>query len=569
MSGSPLIVLKFGGSVLIDETSLRIAVHEIYRWRRDGYRVVAVVSAFAGATDALVCKAESISDDALPHTKAALIATGETVSAATLGVCLDAAGIPSTVFSPGAIQLRATGDALDATPVSVDGALIKRALDRDGVVVVPGFAAIDESGRTVTLGRGGSDQSALFLAYALGTDRCRLIKDVDGLYEWDPAIAGTPPRRFERISCDDALQLDGSIIQHKAVQFARDHEITFELGAFNATQPTVVSGAASVLETPRAAAAPTRVALLGLGTVGSGVLELLNQLPDEFDVVAACARNPDRHADKPLNGIVVSGDPVVTADTDADVVVEVIGGIDVARDAVTAALRNGTHVVTANKALIADFGESLAMLADNTGAALLCSGAVGGAVPVLEHVRGKSVQAVRGVVNGTTNFILNQIADSISFDAAIDLAQGNGFAEADPSRDLDGTDAVDKLRVIAECAGVRADEVRVDRQQSVKDAGMSRSDNGVVLRHVATLDRDGRIGVLLTPVSPDDALYDLPGAWNAVEIVYSDGSSIVLRGKGAGRLPTAQAVVADLLELRRNLQNTANITEYEPEVVCA
>lgn len=571
MSSSPLIVLKFGGSVLIDEKSLRVAGHEIYRWRRDGYRVIAVVSAFAGATDALVAKAHALSHQPLAHAKAAIVAIGETQSAATLGVCLDGAGIPATVFTPGAVQLRAIGDALDAAPVSVDTAPIEHALDRDGVVVIPGFIAIDDAGRTVTLGRGGSDLTALFLAHALGADRCRLIKDVGGLYERDPAGPGPKPRRYDRISYDDAMLLDGSILQRKAVRFASSHKLIFEVASFNATDQTVVSCASSVLTSYATEHAPTRVALLGLGTVGASVLEMLNQMRDKFDIVAASAKNPHCHAEKPIDQNILSDDPVATALADVDVVVEVIGGTTVAYEAVKAALRNGTHVVTANKALIAAFGRTLREIAGNSGAAIFSSASVGGAVPVLEYIRTKPIKLVCGVLNGTTNYVLNQLVAGIDFDTAIADTQQNGFAESNPSRDLDGTDAMDKLRVIAQAIGLDADDIHVTRQQPVHDAMQQLHSRDSALRHVASLTRDGELRVHLEHVGPGDPLYDIPGAWNVVEIEYEDGSSVVLRGKGAGSLPTAESVVADLLELRRNLVKSTQSEYVKPgrEVICA
>ena len=195
-----LIVLKLGGSVLESEASLPRAVHEIYRWRRDGFAVVAVVSAFAGETDRLLERARSLG--AAAASSAAAAATGELTSAALLGAALDRAGVPACVLTPAALALRADGDPLEADPVALESARLEAVLEREGVAVVPGFAGIDARGRTVLLGRGGSDLSALFLAHALGA-RCRLLKDVDGLYEWDPARPGPRPRRYATAKWDE------------------------------------------------------------------------------------------------------------------------------------------------------------------------------------------------------------------------------------------------------------------------------------------------------------------------------------------------------------------------------
>ena len=270
MPEQPLIVLKFGGSVLLDEQRLRIAVHEVYRWRRDGYRVLAVVSALAERTEALIERCSMLSGDASDLAKASLISTGELESAAFLGVHLDRAGIPASVFTPAAVRLVAHGNPLDADPVSVQTEPISAALDTDGVVVFPGFVAIDDEGHTVTLGRGGSDLTAIFLAHALDADRCRLIKDVDGLYDHDPASASPPPQRYRHAGYEEALQTDGSIIQHKAIRFAQDHCIEFELGRFNGTRPTTIGEGEATREAAPDSPTPLRIALCGLGTVGSG-----------------------------------------------------------------------------------------------------------------------------------------------------------------------------------------------------------------------------------------------------------------------------------------------------------
>ena len=238
-----LIVLKFGGSVLTDRSTLGLVVREIRRWRTDGWNVVAVVSALAGVTDELLdaCRAAGPGTD--PHIVAAVLANGEQQCASWLALRLAHEGVPNSVFTPGAVGLGAWGSPLDATPVSLDRRRLTRALDRGHVVVFPGFAAVDPTGRTVVLGRGGSDLTALFLAHQLRADRCRLIKNVDALYERDPAADGPTPRRYAEATWDDALSTDGSIVQHKAVRFAREHGLRFELTSIGSIEATLVGAA--------------------------------------------------------------------------------------------------------------------------------------------------------------------------------------------------------------------------------------------------------------------------------------------------------------------------------------
>ncbi len=545
-----VIVLKFGGSVLTDEDRLRIAVHEVYRWRREGWKVVAVVSAFAGRTDELLasCQRDGVRADG--HATAAILSCGERESAAKLVGCLDRVGVAAALLDPASIGLRAHGPALDAQPDTFDADRVRAALDAQGVVVVPGFLAIDDHGRTVTLGRGGSDLSALVLADGLGADRCRLLKDVDGLYERDPAAAasdGPPPRRFERASFADALRLDGSILQHKAVRFARERGLAFEVGRVNASDVTAVGDHDSQLGGFHEAPRPLRVALLGVGVVGGGVLELLAQMPARFEVVAASVRDIGKHERllRRLGVATISTDPVEVARLGADIVVEAIGGVEPAREAITAALESGAHVVTANKAVLAEHGEELFALAEAADRRLLASASVGGGAPVLEAATKLHATRIRGVLNGTANFVLSRLAEGASLDAAIAEAQRLGLAEADPSRDLDGRDSLDKLRVLALACGI--DTVTGELQS----ADVRAATPGVRQRQVATLDADGALTVALETVEPLDPLSDLPAEWNAAEITGADGSVTLVRGRGAGRWATAEAVVADVLGLER------------------
>src|SRR5215471_1534560 len=190
-----IAVLKFGSSVLRSEDDLPRVVDEIYRWTRGGHRVIAVVSALGSTTDELFAKARRFGECA-DCAVAELIATGETTSAALLGLALDRAGIPCVTLGAKRIGLETGGAVLDASPRALDTERLLRALADDPVAVVPGYIGCTEDGRTSLLGRGGSDLTALFIAHQVKADLCRLIKDVDGLYECDPAESITSPLRY-------------------------------------------------------------------------------------------------------------------------------------------------------------------------------------------------------------------------------------------------------------------------------------------------------------------------------------------------------------------------------------
>lgn len=242
-------VLKFGGSVLRDHADVVRVREEISRWLSRGFRVVAVVSALEGTTDTLVEEADRFATRyraADAQAKALLLATGELTSASLLGLELHRGGVTATVCPPWTIDLRAIGAPLDSFPTGLDVSRVRALLRDHDVVVIPGFIGLGEDNRVVLLGRGGSDLSAIFVAERVGAACCRLVKDVDGLYEYDPtskdvASGRTPhPRRYQTLSWDGALALDGGIVQHKAVRFALEQRLAFEVGTCGREDATLV-----------------------------------------------------------------------------------------------------------------------------------------------------------------------------------------------------------------------------------------------------------------------------------------------------------------------------------------
>ena len=557
-NGDPITVLKFGGSVLRDEHDLSRGVHEIYRWLRLGRRVVAVVSAFEGTTDALLSRANAISQTGCTDARTMLLATGELTTASLLALALDRAGIPAGVLGPHSLGLRTKGSGADADPASIDLATLRAALDAVRVIVVPGFVGVGDRQQLTLLGRGGSDLTALFIASELGNTHCRLIKDVDGLYDRDPAIASsTPARRYRSLSWDGALALDGGIVQHKAVRLCRERGLAFEVGSFNREDVSSVGDHATTWY-GSAKTSPLRVAVLGGGVVGRGVVEHLLATPETFEVTGVLVRDPSKHTDFP---VLVTTNPD-QALRNAQIVVEVIGGTTTAGDLIERALGQGAHVVTANKALIAARGESLEAIAASNHTTLRYSAAVGGVVPMIETVLAArdagGVTSFEGVINGTTNFVLDRLAAGATFDAAVDEAKRLGYAEADPTRDLDGSDAFDKLVLLARAAfgsrtridhftkrGLLGSELsgllaRRTGSQRLRLVGWARQTPGGV---------EGGVGPCI--VSESHPLHLVPGVSNRIAITDRAGRVHVRDGAGAGRWPTSEAVFADLLDTAR------------------
>ncbi|MBN8897077.1 MAG: homoserine dehydrogenase [Rhodospirillales bacterium] len=320
---------------------------------------------------------------------------------------------------------------------------------------------------------------------------------------------------------------------------------------------------------------PLSVAVAGLGTVGAGVLTLLR---DNAAIVAARAGRPiavtavsarDRSKDRgiPLSGLRWYEDPVaLAADPEIDVVVELIGGSDgPARDLVEAALAAGKPVVTANKAMLAVHGASLAAAAEARNAPLAFEAAVAGGIPVIKALReglaGNRISRIAGILNGTCNYILTQMRErGREFAEVLADAQKLGYAEADPSFDVDGIDAAHKLAILAALAfgrPVAFDAVHVEgiRRISALDIAFA-TELGYRIKLLGLAQRTesggiaARVHPCMVPHSAPIARVD--GVFNAVVAEGDFVGRVMLEGRGAGAGPTASAVVADLVDLARN-----------------
>jgi homoserine dehydrogenase len=555
-----VIVLKFGSSVLQSRTDLPQAVHETYRWIRQQYNVVAVVSAFAGETDRLLGTVGEYGDGN-SEAIARIVATGEEVATAFLTLELDRFGIPAQVLDPSQIQLIADTNSNDTEPVSVDITAIQNVLAQGRVAVVPGFVARDRQGRVALFGRGGSDLSALFLAKQLNA-RCRLVKDVDGIYNSDPATC-PDAKRFDEINFADALSIAGKVVQRKAIAFGKKTQVAFEVAALGDNHATIVGSRRSLLAPSSFSQVPLKVGLLGLGTVGLGVFQELWKHPNLFDVTGIAVRRPEFHLDHAPCTLLTRDCWDVIGDV--DVVVELIGGIDPAGKLVNAALVAGKPVVTANKLLLADDAQ-LEMHPD-----LRYSAAVGGAVPALEAVRAlaedNQIVSLSGVLNGTCNYILDRIAAGCSWEQAVSEAQARGFAEADPSADLSGADTVCKLRLLARRAfpqttahyisstGIEAIDPNWV-QAAARDGGRAR------LVGTARIS-DGSVHLEVKPCLFDSShpFAHIRNEENCL-LINTGRSELqhVWSGRGAGRWPTTAAVMADLFDLSRERRSARKLS---------
>ena len=321
--------------------------------------------------------------------------------------------------------------------------------------------------------------------------------------------------------------------------------------------------------------APLRVALLGCGTVGSAVLRLLDEQADDLaarigrpvEVAGVAVRRPDRHPDVPAHLLTTDAHGLVTR-PDVDLVVEVIGGIEPVRSLLLAAFEAGRSVVSANKALLADDGGELHAAAAKAGVDLYYEAAVAGAIPLLRPLReslaGDQLRRVVGIVNGTTNYILSRMAETgHGFTEALAEATELGYAEADPTADVDGFDAAAKAAILASLAfhtPVSAADVYREGISAVTSTDVARAaEIGCTVKLLAICERvagDGgdSVAVRVHPamIPTTHPLASVGGAFNAVFVEAEAAGQLMFYGQGAGGDATASAVLGDLVAVARN-----------------
>lgn len=325
-----------------------------------------------------------------------------------------------------------------------------------------------------------------------------------------------------------------------------------------------------------AADRPLRVALLGCGVVGSSVARLLTEhasdltarvgRPLELAGIAVRRTNIDRPGIDP-DLFTTDADALVARD-DVDLVVEVIGGIEPARTLILGAIQHGASVVTANKALLAEDGPRLFEAAERAGVDLYYEAAVAGAIPIIRPLReslvGDDITTVMGIVNGTTNFILDKMhTEGSSFDDVLAEAQALGYAEADPTADVEGFDAAAKAAILAGLAfhsRVTAADVHREGITEITSADIAAAkmmDCTVKALAICSSEQVGperRISVRTHPAMIPNAhpLASVGGAYNAVVVESSNAGRLMFYGPGAGGAPTASAVMGDLVTVARN-----------------
>jgi homoserine dehydrogenase len=321
---------------------------------------------------------------------------------------------------------------------------------------------------------------------------------------------------------------------------------------------------------------PIKVGLLGIGTVGAGTYKVLQRNQEDIrrragrgiEIAMVAARNVERAKGIVGPDVTVVDDPFAVVDhPDIDIVVELIGGYELPRELVLRAIANGKHVVTANKALLALHGNEIFAAAQGKGVMVAFEAAVAGGVPIIKALRegltANRIESVAGIINGTTNFILSEMREKgLDFGTVLKEAQALGYAEADPTFDIEGVDAAHKLTIMSSIAfgiPVQFDKAYIEGISSLTAQDIRYAEQlgyrikllGITRRSVV----DGVEGIELrvhpTLIPANRLIANVEGAMNAVLVQADAVGSTLYYGKGAGSEPTASAVIADLVDVTR------------------
>ncbi len=331
-----------------------------------------------------------------------------------------------------------------------------------------------------------------------------------------------------------------------------------------------------------------KVGLLGLGTVGTGTVQLLldaagrHPLLQELEIYRVGVRSLDRSRAVTLPAGALTTDlEAIVIDPDVDIVVEVLGGLEPARSLILKAIHSGKHVVTANKAVIARYGDEIFTAANAAGVYVLLEAAVGGGIPVIQPLKQSlsvnRIGSVTGIVNGTTNYILTRMqTEGSDFADVLADAQRLGYAEADPTADVDGFDAGDKIAILASLAfggRIKLQDVYCEGIRQVSKTDITYAQKlGFVIKLLAIAKRETPPAPLLsvrvhpTLVPQTHPLASVSGVYNAILVEGEPIGQVMFFGPGAGAGATASAVVSDILNIAAVLKTEAKISDPKSQI---
>lgn len=312
-----------------------------------------------------------------------------------------------------------------------------------------------------------------------------------------------------------------------------------------------------------------KIGIIGLGTVGSGVYKTLQEM-DDIEIVKIAVKNINKPRSVEVPNSIMTDNPYdLVNDSSIDVVVELIGGVNPAWDYISTAIKNGKHIVTANKELLAKKGEELFNLAEEHNRVVLYEAAIAGGIPIIMPIKtilaGNKIRKIHAILNGTTNYILTKMdTDGASYEDVLKEAQQLGYAETDPTGDVEGFDAAYKITTLATIAfkkRIKIENVYREGITKVRREDMAKANEfgyKIKLIATATIDENDNADVRVHPmlVSKDSMLAHIDYVKNAIAISGHPIGDIVLSGPGAGEFPTASSVVGDILSIKAEFGKT-------------
>lgn len=333
-----------------------------------------------------------------------------------------------------------------------------------------------------------------------------------------------------------------------------------------------------------------KIGIIGAGTVGTGVINVLEQKKKEFslkigseiEIKSVAVKSLDKERDYKNKNIIITDDPFsIINDPEIDIIVELMGGEEPAKNYVMKAIENGKHIVTANKELIAKHGNEILDFAHQNNVIVYIEGSVAGGIPIIQTLKrdliANKIETLIGIINGTTNYILTEMTQKKrDFKDVLKEAQDLGFAESDPTSDIEAFDATYKLSILASLIfghKVKVEEIYREgiSKVSVKDiAFASKLGYTIKLLAIAKQDKDGNFEARVHPtmLNSNHPLASVNGAFNAIWLNGDCVGDFMLYGKGAGQLPTASAVVADILNLALEMKlRTVLSWSYDKEYI--
>ena len=314
------------------------------------------------------------------------------------------------------------------------------------------------------------------------------------------------------------------------------------------------------------------IAILGYGTIGKGVYKIAE---GREDIVVKKILEKKEKFDEKIIDLFTNDPSEIINDESIDLVVEVLGGYDFAKGLIVKALENKKHVVTANKEIIAKDIDSLLEIAKNNNVTLLYEASVGGGIPIIKNLKEitlvSKISKITGILNGTTNFILTKMSEGLEFSDALKLAQEKGFAEADPTADLEGYDMMRKIAILADLAWNTKIEIEEIKHQGIKQITSydikKAKENKQVIKFVCEaelINETVKIGVSPKVFDASHFFASVNNEFNAVILETYPNDTLTFIGKGAGSLPTASAIISDIVDIinGKNIETYNEINKY-------